>query len=204
MKTKKKSKFMTFCFSFIPGGGQMYMGFMKTGLSLMLLFALTIIVASWTNQGALATICVVEWVYSFFYTNHLASLDDEEFSQVEDTYLFGLDSIPRINILGEKYHKWVAVILIFIGVCFLWNSLADLLYDVLPQGYRFLSNIMWRIGNYVPSVLIGVAIIALGLKMLEGKKITLERPAKEDEQDVEETRKIVDTFYRDVEEKEGK
>ena len=100
MKTKKKSKFMTFCFSFIPGGGQMYMGFMKTGLSLMLLFALTIIVASWTNQGALATICVVEWFYSFFYTNHLASLDDEEFSQVEDTYLFGLDSIPRINILG--------------------------------------------------------------------------------------------------------
>ena len=86
----------------------------------------------------------------------------------------------------------------------MWNSLADLLYDVLPQGYRFLSNIMWRIGNYVPSVLIGVAIIALGLKMLEGKKITLKRPAKEDEQDVEETRKIVDTFYRDVEEKEEK
>ena len=65
MKTKKKSKFMTFCFSFIPGGGQMYMGFMKTGLSLMLLFALTIIVASWTNQGALAPICVVSGFIAF-------------------------------------------------------------------------------------------------------------------------------------------
>ncbi|MCI8355555.1 MAG: hypothetical protein HFI47_10905, partial [Lachnospiraceae bacterium] len=42
MKTKKKSRFLTFCFSMLPGAGEMYMGFMRTGVSLMLLFFLSI------------------------------------------------------------------------------------------------------------------------------------------------------------------
>ena len=45
----KKSMFLTFCFSFIPGAGQMYQGYMKRGLSLMILlglaFALTSIIS---------------------------------------------------------------------------------------------------------------------------------------------------------------
>ena len=40
MKTKKKNRFLTFCFSMLPGAAEMYMGFMKTGVSLMSLFML--------------------------------------------------------------------------------------------------------------------------------------------------------------------
>ena len=36
--TKKKSGFWTFLFSWIPGAGEMYMGFMRMGISLMILF----------------------------------------------------------------------------------------------------------------------------------------------------------------------
>ena len=54
MKTQKKSKFLTFCFSMMPGAAQMYMGFMKMGTSLMFLFFLIIILAMWLNQGAIA------------------------------------------------------------------------------------------------------------------------------------------------------
>ena len=97
MKTKKKSKFLTFCFSVIPGAAQMYMGFMKMGVSLMALFALIILFAVWLNQGALATFCVIAWFYSFFQANHLASLSDEEFHMVEDGYLFGIGSLPGIE-----------------------------------------------------------------------------------------------------------
>ena len=104
MKTKKKSKFLTFCMSCMPGAGQMYMGFMKMGLSLMLLFSLTIIVATWMNIGAIAVFCVVEWFYSFFHANHLASLGDEEFENVKDEYLFGIDALPGIKSFVEKYH----------------------------------------------------------------------------------------------------
>ena len=30
MKTKKKNRFLTFCFSMMPGAAEMYMGFMRT------------------------------------------------------------------------------------------------------------------------------------------------------------------------------
>ena len=33
--TKKKNGFLAFCFSLIPGAGEMYMGFMKQGASIM-------------------------------------------------------------------------------------------------------------------------------------------------------------------------
>ena len=33
-----KNGFLTFCCAFIPGAGQMYQGYMKRGLSLILIF----------------------------------------------------------------------------------------------------------------------------------------------------------------------
>ena len=38
--THKKSSFWRFLFSLIPGAGEMYMGFLKMGTSLMALFIL--------------------------------------------------------------------------------------------------------------------------------------------------------------------
>ena len=35
---RKKGKFLTFCFSCIPGAGQMFLGFFKEGVSLMTMF----------------------------------------------------------------------------------------------------------------------------------------------------------------------
>ena len=34
----RKNKFLTFCFALIPGVGQLYQGYMKRGVSLMILF----------------------------------------------------------------------------------------------------------------------------------------------------------------------
>ena len=35
MKTKKKNRFFTFIFSCMPGAGEMYMGFMNRGVSMI-------------------------------------------------------------------------------------------------------------------------------------------------------------------------
>lgn len=173
MKTKKKNRFLTFWMSCIPGAGEMYMGFMKRGLSMMLLFFLTIVVAVWLEQGAIACLCIVEWFYSFFSANHIASLSDEDFEQVKDEYLFGMDAFPGTKTFLEKYHKWVACGLIFIGSCFLWNTMVSVLNFMLPEQYRFICRIMWRIGDYIPSIVIGCGIIVLGVKMLGGKKMEI-------------------------------
>lgn len=149
----------------------MYMGFMKTGLSLMCLFVMMVIVTTWLNLGALPAICIVVWFYGFFHANHLASLTDEEFEQVEDGYLFGLDELPALKNVALKYNKWVAFLLIFLGVCLLLDTFASFLSNVLPEGYRFISRMLWRIGDYLPRVLIGLGIIYMGMKMMSGKRL---------------------------------
>ena len=44
---RQKNKILMFLFSLIPGAGQMYMGFMKQGLSLMTIFATLCAVGIW-------------------------------------------------------------------------------------------------------------------------------------------------------------
>lgn len=178
MKTQKKSKFLTFCFSMMPGAAQMYMGFMKMGTSLMFLFFLIIILAMWLNQGAIAACCVIVWFYSFFQANHLAGLGDEDFDAVDDRFLFGMESLPGMERLVKEHNKWIAVLLIFAGGCLLWDSMASLMYHALPEELSFISRTMRRIGDYVPSLVIGCGIIFLGVRMLEGKK---EEPWKQEE-----------------------
>ncbi len=182
MTRKRKSGFLTFCFSFLPGAGEMYLGFMKMGISLMSLFCGVMAVSMLLNLGIIMLVDVVIWFYSFFHANHLASLNDEEFREVADEYLFGLDSLPGIETFLKKYHQWVAYILIFAGICFLWNSLGNLLYDLLPREYRFIYSIMWQIGNYVPSIIIGLGIIFAGIKMIGGKKVSVEDEKKKEDE----------------------
>ena len=176
MNTKKKSKFLTFCFSLLPGAAEMYMGFMKAGISLMLTFFLCIAISGWMNQSIVIMFDVVIWFYGFFHANHLASLNDEEFAQVKDEYLFGLDSALGTKEFVGKYQKWIAYGLILFGASFLWNTMASLLRNLLPEEYAFISRIMWRIGDYVPSVVIGCGIIFLGVKLLGGKQVEVVFP----------------------------
>ena len=82
--TKKKSGFLTFIFSWIPGAGQMYMGFMRMGVSLMGLFWGILALSIFFNTGFLMLIDVVVWFYSFFHAHSLRAMDDEDFYALED------------------------------------------------------------------------------------------------------------------------
>ena len=52
---RKKSKFLTFCFSFVPGFGEMYLGFFKMGISLIGIFTFFLLVSSVLNLGVFFT-----------------------------------------------------------------------------------------------------------------------------------------------------
>ena len=88
---KQKHGFWVFIFSLIPGAGEMYMGFKKQGLSIMLLFWGSIALASITGLGWLAMFLPVIWFYSFFNVHNLKSLSEEEFYSVEDNYILHMD-----------------------------------------------------------------------------------------------------------------
>ena len=64
-----KNGFLTFCCAFIPGAGQMYQGYMKRGLSLILTACLIGMVSSLLDPVML--LLVVVWMYSFFDTFNL-------------------------------------------------------------------------------------------------------------------------------------
>ena len=186
MKTKKKSRFLTFCFSLLPGAGEMYMGFMRMGVSLMLLFFFAIFVPSMMRLDALTAFAVIIWFYGFFHANHLASLQPEEFEQVEDTYLFGVDALANGKDFVKKYQKWVAAALIIAGIFLLWDTITDIAYSLLPA---FIYEAMCIVGNYAPRILVAVIIIIAGVKMIQGRKeqlAKLEEPEENPESKKEE------------------
>ena len=56
---QRKSGFLTFCFACLPGAGEMYLGYMKRGLSVMIAFWGLIFVASLLNMGILGILAPI-------------------------------------------------------------------------------------------------------------------------------------------------
>lgn len=83
-----KNGFLTFCCAFIPGAGQMYQGYMKRGLSLILTACLIGMVGSLLTPVLL--LLVVLWMYSFFDTFNLRAQIIAD-TAPEDDYLVHFD-----------------------------------------------------------------------------------------------------------------
>ena len=90
-----KNGFLTFCCAFIPGAGQMYQGYMKRGLSLILTACLIGMVSSLLNPVLL--LLVVVWMYSFFDTFNLRAQIIADTAPADD-YLVHFD--PRAQAAG--------------------------------------------------------------------------------------------------------
>ena len=110
---KQKHGFWVFIFSLIPGAGEMYMGFKKQGLSIMLLFWGAIALASITGLGWLAMFLPVIWFYSFFNVHNLKSLSEEEFYSVEDNYIlhYGNAIVANVGIVHDEGAKKAYVLI---------------------------------------------------------------------------------------------
>ncbi len=170
--TRKKNGFWVFVFSFLPGAGEMYMGFMKQGTTLMGSFFLLVFLASWLNIGPLLFVLPVLWCYGFFHAHNLRSLSDEEFYGMEDEFLFHLDQIlPKTKNIDRKSRNVMAVVLIVIGASMLWNNFGEVLRWMLPS---YLREWYWKIGHMVPQLIVAVLFIAVGIWLIRGKKKELD------------------------------
>lgn len=181
---RKRNGFLIFCLSLLPGAGEMYMGFMKMGVSLMSSFFLTLILADMGILGFMVSISAIVWFYSFFHVHNLAGLPDEAFYEVKDTYLFPFagQENESVTIMG-KYRKTVAVILIVIGASSLLKSLFYMVEAYLPETVRtIMKNFSFY---YLPRIAFSIAIIALGIYMIYGKKKQLDVENKQDVENVQ-------------------
>ncbi len=170
---RKKDSFLTFLFSLVPGAGQMYMGFMKRGVSLMSVFFFLIFLSSWLSIGTIMFILPIVWFYSFFDVFNLRSIPDDEFYAQEDDFIILPEfSRSKLNLLHDKYNNIIAVILIVIGFSILWNNLYGLFRRLLPY---YIYEVIYTFGHYFPQLLVGIAIIYFGFYLIRGKKKELDR-----------------------------
>lgn len=168
MITRKKSRFLTFCCSLLPGAGEMYLGFMKMGISLMGMFFGLMAITQLLNVSAFIYIAVIVWFYSFFHVHNLAGLSDMDFANTQDEYLFSIDTFFKMDRKSvRKYRKVIAGILMILGVVLLWNGIMDICYSYLP---RPIFIALSHIGYTVPQIVVGAGIILGGFYMIKGKK----------------------------------
>ena len=175
--TRKKNKFLAFCFSLIPGAGEMYLGFMKQGVSLMGAFALIWAVSGMLDLPPLIFAQPVIWFYSFFHVHNLNSLPDEEFYAIEDDFLFHKKDFPFLDRKWlEKNRRTVAAVLIVFGITLLWNYLLDFFYVIM----RYLSlshqwyGLLRSFGTFSIRALFSICVIVLGVHLVKNKKQELQ------------------------------
>ena len=164
-----KNGFLTFCCAFIPGAGQMYQGYMKRGLSLILTACLIGMVSSLLNPVLL--LLVVVWMYSFFDTFNLRAQIIAD-TAPEDDYLVHFD--PRDKKLARALldsHKLVGWALIAFGALIAYqnlimNTLGDLVYRWGHSSPVFRA--LYLVMDSLPDVVVCVVLIVCGVWLVKG------------------------------------
>lgn len=174
--TRKKNGFWTFCFSLIPGAGEMYLGFMKRGVSMMCIFFGWFTVCGVFGFETGLFVLPVMWFYSFFQVHNLVSLPDEEFYQQEDDYMiFHMNQIAGVDKWERGKVKFIAAAMIFIGGCTLLSTLWKTFWRILPE---WLYNRLYIVRDGVPRIVISLILIAFGIYLIRGKKEKLDKEPK--------------------------
>lgn len=154
----KKNLFLTFCFSFIPGAGQMYQNYMKRGLSLMCLAGILLILAIMTDTIIFMIPFLVVMAYSFFDTYNIRNTVGTQ-EQIEDDYV-----LKGFNFDKFKNNKLLGIGIILIGGYILLNNI---LYGIARDtGIQILIDTIRVIRAYLPSIIVAAITIGAGVKML--------------------------------------
>ena len=165
----KKSLFLTFCFSFIPGAGQMYQGYMKKGVSIMILFAMSIALLAMSEIALFAIPIPILLAYSFFNTYNLRNKIGTD-TQELDKCVWDDEEITKVfgNMKIKKKNTIFGVSLLLIGIYILMNSVLLRIANVYD--IDIIVTIVNMISRYFPSLIIAGISILFGLKFILNKE----------------------------------
>lgn len=158
----KKNGFFTFCFSFIPGAGQMYQNYMKRGLSIMCLAGILLILATMLETVIFVIPFLIIIAYSFFDTYNIRNSIGTEEETKDDYILKGVD-FDKI-----RENKLLGIGIILIGAYLLLNNV---LYGIAKE-----TEIEWLISSirtirmYFPSIIVSAITIGIGTKMISNNQ----------------------------------
>ena len=110
----QKNGFLTLCFSFIPGAGQMYQGYMKRGVTQVLLFVIPLMIGG-VFLPVLMVLSAVVYMYSFFDSLNLRAQLRQGIVP-EDAFLFSWDGGEDLARLVDRRHHLIGWTLVVLGV----------------------------------------------------------------------------------------
>ena len=174
----KKNGILTLLFAFIPGAGQMYQGYMKRGLSLMLMAAAISMAAMLIPPIAFALLVV--FMYSFFDTFNLRAQ-------------ISMGTAPEDKRLARMMmdsHKLVGWCLIAIGALIAYeqiimNTLGDILWRWGQKAPVWRA--VYLVMDQLPEVVLCVALILCGIWLVRGPRAKKAAPeAAPEETDFQE------------------
>lgn len=169
----KKNSFLTFCCACVPGCGQMYLGYMRRGLSLSVIFWGISILTLSIETPLLAFLLPVIWAFAFFDTFNLRNALYMG-TATQDDFIPNRAFLKSYNLLpGSRGGHILGWVLIVFGGLLLWGFIVEpFLLDI----FSFIPG-LWRIlNNLIPS-LIAIAVILLGVWMVR-------RPTQTQEDDI--------------------
>lgn len=180
MEIKKKNGFFTFIFSFVPGAVEMYMGLMKNGFSILLIFAASIALASCLPgllESFFIAFAIVTWIYAFFHGWNIYSQSPECLAQMEDGYIWNDFADERKCSIPDGFLKKAApVALIVIGVSAIWNYVSGILIRQIPDEYW---DDLYLPIRELPQLVIAILFVVIGIQLIKGKKKKFEEEAAE-------------------------
>lgn len=166
----RKSRLFSLLCAFWPGAGEMYLGLMKRGLAIMMIFWGDIVLTAGLGISFLIFVLPIVWFYSFFDTLTLRNLDYYALVELQekDEYFFqdllgGEKNLPNI---AHKYHTWLGLGFILMGLLLLYTRFYRFLarYDFVPSWARSLLR-------ELPVAAVAFGIIALGVWLIKGKRM---------------------------------
>ncbi|WP_411681180.1 hypothetical protein [Clostridium thailandense] len=160
----KHSRSVASFFSLLPGAGHMYLGLTRQGIQLMLLFFSDLFISTSFSLEFLGVFLPIIWFYSIFDVR-TKSLYEGTLPNNNLPIFSDIDSIDDI-FKNKPAEKYIAYILILMGFLSLLNNI------VIPILGRYYD---YQILLYAKHFIISLILIAIGVILLKGKKITIRR-----------------------------
>lgn len=164
-----KNGLLTLLFAFIPGAGQMYQGYMKRGLSLMLTCCAICVLA--VLFSPIAFFLLLVFMYSFFDTLNLRAQIALGNAPADD-YLVHLDpKDKRLARLLLDSHKLVGWLLIAFGALIAYQNLIMNIFGDLVYRWGHSSPVfraLYLVMASLPDVVVCVVLIVCGVWLVKG------------------------------------
>lgn len=161
--------------SCVPGCGQMCLGYMKRGISQMIIFCALTFIAVFLEMGALTVLVAPLWAYSFFDSFNLRR-QLRNGGAPEDEFLFGLSDMDarKLSRILARRGSLIGWLLVAVGLYSLYMILARNILYPLRESFPIFDWLYDLLVWDMPRILGSVLILGLGLWFIRGPKAHIE------------------------------